>query len=103
MVNTRLETLKSMAEQNPNDSFSRYGLAMEYANTGDMEQAILEYRKLMEVNPNYAAAYYHAGRALKKLGRIEEARETYDRGIGVTTTIGDLHTKSEIQAALDLL
>ena len=36
MATTRLDILKSMVEQNPGDSFARYGLAMEYRNTGDL-------------------------------------------------------------------
>src|SRR5579871_2048819 len=100
MGTNRLEVLKSMVAQRPDDSFSRYGLAMEYANSGDLEQALLEYRELLRINPNYAAAYYHGGQALEKLGRTEEARILYQQGIETTTRIGDLHTRSELQAAL---
>jgi tetratricopeptide (TPR) repeat protein len=102
-MNNRLEVLKNMVAQNPNDSFSRYGLAMEYANSGDLEHAMEEYRALLTVNPNYSAAYYHGGQTLEKLGRREDARTFYRQGIEATTRIGDLHTRSEIQAALDLL
>ena len=55
------------------------------------------------VNPNYPAAYYHGGQTLEKLGRREDARALYRQGIEATTRIGDLHTRGEIQAALDLL
>ena len=102
-MNNRLEVLTNMVAQNPNDSFSRYGLAMEYANSGDLERAIQEYRALLAVNPNYSAGYYHGGQTLEKLGRREEARALYREGIEATTRIGDLHTRSELQAALDLL
>jgi len=102
-MSNRLEVLKSMLAQNPNDSFARYGLAMEYANSGDLESALGEYRALLAANPNYSAAYYHGGQALEKLGRREDARALYQQGIEATTRIGDLHTRSEIQAALDLL
>jgi tetratricopeptide (TPR) repeat protein len=102
-MSNRLEVLKSMVEQNPKDSFSRYGLAMEYGNTGDLERAIHEYQNLLAVNPDYAAAYFHGGQTLEKLGRREDARAIYRQGIEATTRMGDLHTRSEIQAALDLL
>jgi tetratricopeptide (TPR) repeat protein len=102
-MNNRLEVLKNMVSENPNDSVSRYGLAMEYANSGDLEHAMEEYRALLNVNPNYSAAYYHGGQTLEKLGRREDARTLYRQGIETTTRIGDLHTRSEIQAALDLL
>lgn len=102
-MSNRLDVLQNMVAQNPNDSFSRYGLAMEYANSGDLERAIQEYRALLAVNPSYSAAYYHGGQTLEKLGRREEARALYRQGIEAATRIGDLHTRSEIQAALDLL
>ena len=92
-----------MVEQNPSDTFARYGLAMEYANSGRLDQAVEEYRNLLVANPSYAAAYFHGGQALEKLGRIEEARVLYRQGIETTTRTGDLHTRSELQAALDLL
>jgi tetratricopeptide (TPR) repeat protein len=99
----RMEILKSMVARNPTDSFSRYGLAMEYAKAGDLEKAIGEYEALLGVNPDYAAAYYHGGQALEKLGRVEEARRMYERGLEATRRTGDAHTHGEIQAALDLL
>ena len=98
-----MEILKTMLAQNPQDSFARYGLAMEYANSGDLEQAIGEYRALLTSNPSYASAYFHGGQALEKLGRIDDAREMYERGIEITSRSGDQHARSELQAALDML
>jgi Flp pilus assembly protein TadD len=103
MTSTRLETLKSLVAQNPQDSFLRYGLAMEHRNTGDLEAAMSEFRALMEANPDYAATYFHAGQTLEKMGRLEEARTVYQQGIEVTTRVGDLHARSELQAALDMM
>ncbi len=103
MADNRLELLKNLVAQNPSDSFSRYGLAMAYAAAGDLAQAVEEYRKLLEVNPKYVAAYYHGGQALEKLGKRDEAREIYRRGIVVSTQTGDMHTLSELEAVLDLL
>ena len=103
MGNDRLETLRGMVARNPSDSFARYGLAMEYARGGDLAKAVEEFRALLTVNPDYAAAYYHGGQALEKLGRMEDAREIYRKGIEATTRTGDEHTRSELQAALDIL
>jgi len=102
-MSNRLKVLQAMVAQNPNDSFSRYGLAMEYANAGNLEQAVAEYRALLASNPNYSAAYYHGGQALEKLGRREEARALYQEGIEATTRVGDLHARGEIESALELL
>lgn len=102
-MTNRMEILKNMAAQNPQDSFARYGLAMEYANRGDWENALVEFKILLEHNAGYAAAYFHGGQALEKLGRVEEARAFYQKGIEVTARSGDRHTQSELQAALDML
>ena len=83
-MSNRLEVLKNMAAQHPHDSFARYGLAMEYANSGDLENAIQEYRALLALNPSYSAAYYHGGQTLEKLGRREDARALYRQGIEAT-------------------
>jgi len=103
MAENRLDILKSLVVQNPADSFARYGLAMAYASAGDYGQAVEEYRKLIDVNPKYVAAYYHGGQALEKIGKRDEAREIYQRGIAVCTEVGDQHTRSELEGVLDLL
>jgi tetratricopeptide (TPR) repeat protein len=103
MASNRLEILKSMVEQKPTDSFARYGLAMEYRNTGDLEASMGEFRALMENNPDYSPAYFHGGQTLERMGRLEEAREVYLKGVEVTTRKGDEHARSEMQAALDML
>jgi tetratricopeptide (TPR) repeat protein len=103
MADNRLEILKNLVAQNPGDSFARYGLAMACASAGDYAQAVENYRKLLEINPKYVAAYYHGGQSLEKLGKLDEARELYRRGIDISTQIGDMHTRSELEAVLDLL
>jgi len=99
----RIETLKAMVAQNPADAFARYGLAMELIKGGEIASGVAEFRALLEHNPNYAAAYFHGGQALEKLGDVEQARELYEKGIEVTGRTGDQHARSELQAALDML
>jgi tetratricopeptide (TPR) repeat protein len=103
MASDRIAILQTMVDQNPNEPFARYGLAMEYSKSGNLEEAVREYRALLEHNEGYAAAYYHGGQALEKLGRVEEARDLYEKGIEVTTRSGDMKTRNELQAAIDIL
>ena len=103
MATNRLDILKQMVSQDPNNAFARYGLAMEYANSGALEDAVSEFEALLARDDSYSAAYYHGGQALEKLGRVEDARAMYEKGIEATTRKGDLHTRSEIEAALSLL
>ncbi len=103
MASARVEVLKSMVEQDPANAFGRYGLAMEYVNSGDLEDAVQQFHALLEHNPNYAAGYFHGGQTLEKLGRTEDAKNLYRRGIEVTRASGDGHTRSELEGALALL
>ena len=103
MSSPRLEILKSMVEQNPTDSFARYGLAMEYRNSGDLQAAMAEFRSLMSINPDYSPAYFHGGQTLERMGLLDEARAVYTKGVEVTIRTGNEHARSEMQGALDLL
>ena len=101
-VSNRLETLQTMAADRGN-AFANYGLAMEYVNTGALESAVTQFAALLEHHPNYGAGYFHNGQTLEKLGRVDEARAIYRKGIEVTAASGDHHTRSELQGSLDAL
>jgi len=103
MTNNRLDVLRGMVAANPTDSFARYGLAMEYVKSGSLQEAVEQFTQLLAGNEKYPAAYFHGGQALEKLGKIDDARALYEKGIQVTTAMGDMHTRSELQAALDIL
>jgi tetratricopeptide (TPR) repeat protein len=99
----RLNRLKGMVEENPQDRFARYGLAMELSSQGRLEESLGEFRVLMSLDPDYLASYLQAGQTLEKLNRVEEAREVYEQGIEVATRKGDAKTRGELQSALDFL
>ena len=103
MSNSRLEALKGMVAQNPANAFARFGLAMEYRNAGDSEAAVAEFRALIAADPDYSPAYFHGGQTLERMGRLDEARELYQLGVGATERKGDAHARTEMQGALDLL
>ena len=103
MATNRLEILTQMVALDPGNSFARYGLAMEYANLGELVTAVTEFESLIARDENYPAAYYHGGQALEKLGRLDDARKLYQKGFEVTQRTGDAHTRAEIEAALSLL
>ena len=97
---TRIEILQQLLDQNPASTFARYGIAMEYVKSGDLDRAVDAFAEVTKTDANYSAAYCHGGQTLEKLGRLEEARDFYRRGIAVTR---DPHARSELEAALDIL
>jgi len=96
----RAEMLKQVLEQNPNDAFARYGLAMEYSRAGEIEPALAEFKKLLELHPDYVAGYQMAGQMLSAAGRSEEARQILESGIGCAQRIGNKHAQEEMQGLL---
>ena len=99
----RSELLRSMIEQDPKNTFARYGLATELKNAGELAAAVDEFRHVTEIDPNYSPAFFHGGQTLQQLGRPEEAREWYTLGVAATAATGNEHARAEMQAALDLL
>ena len=97
---SRVDVLHQLLEQNPANAFARYGLAMEYVNSGEFERAMEQFQSIVDADASYAAAYFHGGQTLEKLGRPAQAREYYRRGIA---SARDPHARSELQAALDIL
>ena len=95
--------LKEILAENPNDAFARYGLAMEYANAGDSGAALVEYEKIVALDPNYVPAYQMGGQLLLNLHREEEARNWFERGIEAARRSGNRHAESEMQGMVDTL
>lgn len=102
-MSTRIEALRSILQASPNDCFVRYGLAQEHIKAGDDAAALDEFARILEIDPSYQAAYYHAGKAYQRLGRVEEARATFERGVEVSMANGDAHARGELEAALSEL
>ncbi len=103
MSETRLELLKNMIEQDPNDSFTKYALGLEYMSINDNEAARDTFEKLRTTDPNYNALYYQLGKVYELLGEEQNARKIYEQGIFVSASRNDLHTKSELEQAINEL
>jgi tetratricopeptide (TPR) repeat protein len=101
MEKTRLEFLQDTLAIDPENTFVRYGLAMELQNAGRATEAWTHFDHLLTHHPDYSAAYFQAAMLLIKLHRPEEARKVLERGIDVTGRQGNSHAQSELRAALD--
>ena len=95
--------LTEILTQNPNDAFARYGLALEYSNTGDVDRALDEFRKLLAAHPDYTAGYFMAAQALARVERIAEAKTMLSDGIASARRTGNSHAQSEMEGMLETL
>lgn len=96
----RLAMLTDILSQNPNDAFARYGLALEYSNSGDVDRALEEFGKLLASHPDYTAGYFMAAQALARADRVSEAKKMLDDGIVSAKRTGNSHAQSEMEGML---
>ncbi len=99
----RIAMLKEILGQNPSDTFARYGLAMEYSKSGQVEDALREFGALLEVNPDYTAGYFMAAQMLAREEREEEARKMLRDGIAAAQRTRNQHAQSEMEGMLQEL
>ncbi len=103
MPGNRLEILRQLVEQNPGESRTRFMLAMELAGSEQPEAAAEQFVALVAAEPGYVAAYYHGGQVFERLGRLDDARDFYTRGLEAAERAADRHARDELQVALELL
>ena len=96
----RLATLLQFYEEDPTDAFTQFALAQEYVKRGDTDGALRFYEQLVDEQPDYVGTYYHLGKLQQRLGHVDEAIDTYERGIVVAREQRDLKNLSELQDAL---
>src|SRR5580765_6741759 len=100
---TRLEEFKELVELEPNDTFCRYALGIEYMGTSEFNEAVLHFQEVIRLDPTYSAAYFQAAIASQKAEHIDQAKEFLQKGIEVAEKKGDWHARDEMKAALESL
>ena len=96
----RAQMLKEFLQENPNDAFARYGLALEYSKAGELDAALGEFNKLLELNPDYVPGYQMAAQTLLGAGRNTEGRSMLEKGIACAKKSGNQHAQSEMEMML---
>jgi predicted Zn-dependent protease len=99
----RIALLTEILTANPDDTFARYGLALEYSKAGQTEQSLEEFKTLIQKNPDYTPAYFMAAQTLAGANRIDEAKRMLVDGIASARRTGNTHAQSEMTAMLEEL
>jgi len=99
----KIAGLKEILALDPKNSFARYGIAMELAKGGSIDEALAEFNAILANDPDYTAAYFMAAQTLTNAGRTPEAIERLKAGIACAARTGNRHALSEMQAMLDEL
>lgn len=99
----KIAMLTEILQQNPTDAFARYGLAMAYAAEGKIEDALREFAKTTEYNPDYVPAYQMSAQTLVKVGKFDEARERLRAGLAACERTGNAHAAKEMRLMMEEL
>lgn len=97
---TRRQMLEEFVAKKPGDAFSRYGLAVECMNGGDIDAADAQFRALLEKNADYVPAYLMYAQMLSRESRKAEAKQVLAAGIATAQKMGDQHAQSELESLL---
>jgi len=97
---TRRELLEDFVANKPDDAFSRYGLAMEYMNSGNPAAADKQFQALLERNADYIPAYLMYGQFLARESRTDEAKQVLSNGIAAAAKMRNEHARSEMETLL---
>ncbi len=103
MSDSRIETLKTLVAKNPNNPLGRYGLANEYLKLEMYEEAVSEIEAYLKLKDDQGAVYRMLGEAFLKLGKKEEAKEAYKRGVEAAERHGHPGMAAEFEETLGLI
>ena len=94
----RVKQLEKFLQEDPNDSFSIYALALEYLPSNKLKSEEL-FNNLLKNHPDYIGTYYHAAALQSELGNIEKAETIYTNGISKAKELNEAHALRELQSA----
>lgn len=99
-MSSRLEEIQNIIAQIPDDPFPRYGLALEYKNLGQLEDARRAFDELLEKHPAYVPQYLMHGNLLVQMKDKAAARGVLEKGIAAAQAARNQHALGELQQAL---
>jgi hypothetical protein len=97
---TRLEQLQQYVNDDPNDPFNLYALALEFAKS-DANKAEGIFKRLLSEHKDYLPTYYQAANLFESNGKHDLAITTLHSGVALARSLNELKTLRELQTMLD--
>ncbi|MEO1254210.1 MAG: tetratricopeptide repeat protein [Bacteroidota bacterium] len=98
MNKERISLLKQFIEEEPDNPFNIYALAMEYYDTIP-EESLSILRKLLIDHPFYLPTYFKAAHIMWEDELWEEADKTFEKGIRIAEEQNDSKALLELKSA----
>ena len=99
----RIEYFERMLADDPGNPTGLLALANEYGKAGRDEDEAEILRRYVSTHDDEGNAYLRLGAALERLGREEEARDAYERGMSQAEKFGHTGMADDLRLALDEL
>ena len=99
----RIDRIREMLGESPNDSFLQHALALEFIKLGNDGEAKSLFETLLKREPGYIGSYYHLAKLLERIGETDEAVKVYEKGMNEAKKAGDNHSLSELRSAYEEL
>jgi len=100
---SRIESIRKLLADAPDDTFLLYSLGMELLAAGRSAEAAEQFRRALEVDADYLAAYPQAAKALQACADPAGAAEMLRVGLVVAEKAGDTHARDRLKLQLDAL
>lgn len=98
-MKSRLENLLNYYQEDSNDNFTMYALALEYIKLNDFENALKFFVELKQKHNEYLPMYYHLGKLYEAMNNPNLASQTYLEGMKLAEKQNENHTHLELQQA----
>jgi tetratricopeptide (TPR) repeat protein len=97
----RIETVREMLKDDPNDPFLHYALGLELVKKQNYQEAISAFQTVIQLNETYVAAYYQIAIIFIHLDIVDVARTYVNKGIEQALLKKDFKSKGELEELLE--
>ena len=98
-MNDRINELKNLLKDDPEDAFLHYAMGLEYVKEGNTLLALERFEILLDKYPDYLPVYYQAAHLYLEVSDREQAEKTFKEGIALAMRLDENKTLLELSNA----
>lgn len=91
-MNPLIQRLEAMLAGGTDNFLLRFGLAKAYVEQEHYEEAIPHLRQALQFNGNHSSSWFWLGRTQFETGKFEEAEQTLEKAVEISTSNRDAQT-----------